>query len=66
MPARTRTHTHTHADGGGGGGAAIGLHVETSVSHLDRTADLMAAKARMPEWTSEIWLATVYYSQWDF
>ncbi|KAG1676079.1 hypothetical protein FOA52_014944 [Chlamydomonas sp. UWO 241] len=53
-------------EGGAGGGGAVGLHIETSVSYLDQTADLMAAKARLPDWTSEIWLATVYYARWDF
>jgi hypothetical protein len=44
----------------------LGLHVELSVSYLDRTPELMMAKARLSSWASEIWMATVYFSEWDF
>lgn len=49
-----------------GEGVPHDLHVELTVSHLDRTPDLLAAKAMLPEWVSEIWLATAYFSTWDF
>jgi hypothetical protein len=43
-----------------------GIHVELSISYLDRTEALLQAKARLPgDWVSEIWLATVYHSAWE-
>lgn len=66
----------TGSDSGSGGDAAdsddavgdppMGLHIELTVTFLDRTPELLAAKARLPPWTAEIFLATAYFSQWDY
>lgn len=48
------------------GDLPLGLHIELTVTFLDRTPELLAAKARLPPWTAEIFLATAYFSQWDF
>ena len=43
------------------------VRVELSISYLDRTEALLRAKAMLAEgWTSEMWMATVYFSAWEF
>ena len=43
------------------------MRVELSISYLDRTEALLRAKAMLADgWTSEMWMATVYYSAWEF
>ena len=43
------------------------VRVELSISYLDRTEALLRAKAMLAEgWTSEMWMATVYFSSWEF
>jgi len=42
------------------------VRIEMSVSYLDRTAELEEALSRLPTYVSESWLATVYYSEWEF
>lgn len=43
-----------------------GLSVELHVGYLERTAELAAVQARMPEWSTLSFEATTYISSWEF
>ncbi|WIA36529.1 hypothetical protein OEZ86_007823 [Tetradesmus obliquus] len=43
-----------------------GLSVELHVGYVERTAKLAAVQARMPEWSTLTYEATIYISSWDF
>ena len=64
IPIWTRTSQTPAARGEGGETSECLIRVELSVSLLDRTEELMAAKKRLQEWTSEVWLATMLQSSW--
>jgi hypothetical protein len=43
-----------------------GLSVELHVGYVERTADLAAVQARVPEWSTLTYEATTYISSWQF